>query len=161
MRADAGPLRGGRDGARETASEDTTTMVSGDNRLVAGPRLTRRGVTRLAAAALVAASMGTARPVAAQTAAPCSDQFTVLRAHTQDVAIEGGKADKERAGLLKLVDDAQALAEIGKTADAVTKLRNFTVKVDQLEAAGRISHESAAMLRADAAATIACLQGTT
>jgi hypothetical protein len=101
-----------------------------------------------------------ARPAAAQSATPCLDQFTVLRTHTEDVSITGGKVDKERAGLVKLVDDAQALASIGKTADAVTKLRNFTVKVDQLEAAGRLSTESAALLRTDAAATIACLQGT-
>jgi hypothetical protein len=101
-----------------------------------------------------------ARPAAAQSATPCLDPFTVLRTHTEDVSITGGKVDKERAGLVKLVDDAQALASIGKTADAVTKLRNFTVKVDQLEAAGRLSTESAALLRTDAAATIACLQGT-
>jgi hypothetical protein len=101
-----------------------------------------------------------ARPAAAQSATPCLDQFTVLRTHTEDVSITGGKVDKERAGLVKLIDDAQALAAIGKTADAVTKLRNFTVKVDQLEAAGRLSTESAALLRTDAAATIACLQGT-
>ena len=88
------------------------------------------------------------------------DQFTVLRTHTtEDVSITGGKVDKERAGLVKLIDDAQALAAIGKTADAVTKLQNFTVKVDQLEAAGRISAESAALLRTDAAVTSACLQG--
>jgi hypothetical protein len=100
-------------------------------------------------------------PTLAQSATPCLDQFTVLRTHTtEDVSITGGKVDKERAGLVKLVDDAQALASIGKTADAVTKLRNFTVKVDQLEAAGRLSTESAALLRTDAAATIACLQGT-
>ena len=101
-----------------------------------------------------------APPVAAQTAPSCSDQFAVLRADTQDVTITGGKVEKERAGLVKLVDDAQALASIGKTADAVNKLRNFTVKVDQLEAAGRLSAESAALLRGDAADTIACLQGT-
>ena len=101
-----------------------------------------------------------APPAAAQSATPCLDQFTVLRTHTEDVSITGGKVDKERAGLVKLVDDAQALASIGKTTDAVTKLRNFTVKVDQLEAAGRLSAESAALLRTDAAATITCLQGT-
>ena len=100
-------------------------------------------------------------PTQAQSATPCLDQFTVLREDTQDVSITGGKVDKERVGLMKLVDDAQALAAIGKPADAVTKLRNFTVKVDQLEAAGRLSTESAATLRADAATTIACLQGTT
>ena len=123
---------------------------------------TRRRVVALLAPLLIAVVTATAaRPVAAQTAASCSDQFAVLRADTQAVPIAGGKVDKERAGLLKLVDDAQALASIGKTADAVTKLRDFTVKVDQLEAAGRISGESAASLRADAAAAIACLQGTT
>jgi hypothetical protein len=40
----------------------------------------------------------------------------------------------------------------------VTKLRDYEVKVGQLEAAGRISAESAAQLRADAEAAIACLQ---
>ena len=71
------------------------------------------------------------------------------------------KIDKERAELLKLIDDAQALASIGKTSNAVTKLRNFTVKVDQPEAAGRISAESADLLRSDAQATIACLEDST
>jgi hypothetical protein len=99
-------------------------------------------------------------PTQAQSTTPCLDQFAVLREATRAVSITGGKAEKERAGLVKLIDDAQALAAIGKTADAVTKLRNFTVKVDQLEAAGRLSTESAALLRTDAAATIACLQGT-
>jgi len=40
----------------------------------------------------------------------------------------------------------------------VTKLRDYVVKVDQLEAAGRISAESAARLRADAEAAIVCVQ---
>ena len=71
------------------------------------------------------------------------------------------RIDKERAELLKLIDDAQALASIGKTSDAVKKLSDFTVKVDQLEAAGRISAESAGLLRSDAQATITCLQGST
>ena len=88
----------------------------------------------------------------------CKDQFTKLRTDTNTVAITGGKVDKERAGLLKLVDDAEALASIGKTSDAVKKLSDFTVKVDQLEAAGRISAESAVLLRSDVQATIDCLQ---
>jgi hypothetical protein len=68
------------------------------------------------------------------------------------------KIDKERAELLKLIDDAQALASIGKTSDAVTKLRNFTVKVDQPEAAGRTSAESADLLRSGAQATLPVLR---
>ena len=120
-------------------------------------------VALLAPLLIAVVTAETARPVAAQTAAPCSDKFQVLRADTQTVPIAGKddtKVTKERAGLLKLVGDAETLASIGKTADAVTKLRDFTVKVDQLEAAGRISAESAALLRADATATIACLQDT-
>jgi hypothetical protein len=101
-------------------------------------------------------------PTQAETTDICKDQFTVLRTDTQNVAITGKdavKVEKERAGLLKLVDDAQYLASIGKTSDAVKKLSDFTVKVDQLEAAGRISAEDAELLRSDAQATIACVQG--
>ena len=116
----------------------------------------------LALMLLAAVALSDAATTSAQTS-PCQDQFTVLRADTQpeSVSIAGVKSDKERAGLLKLIDDAQGLASIGKTSDAVTKLRNFTVKVDQLEAAGRISAEDADQLRAEAQATIACLQGST
>lgn len=99
-------------------------------------------------------------PSQAQTEGVCEVRFNQLRAHLAPEAlpVTGVKADKERAGLLKLVDDAQTLASIGKTSDAVKKLGDFTVKVDQLEAAGRISAESAAQLRSDAQATIGCLQ---
>jgi len=96
----------------------------------------------------------------AQTAGSCQDQFDMLQRDTQTLIITGGKVDKERAGLLKLVDDAQYLASIGKSSDAVKKLGDYTVKVDQLEAAGRISAESAGQLRSDAQATIVCLQGS-
>ena len=68
------------------------------------------------------------------------------------------KADNERAGLQKLVTDAEGLVLKGKTSDAVKKLSDFTVKVDQLEAAGRISADDANLLRRDAQATIGCLQ---
>jgi hypothetical protein len=44
--------------------------------------------------------------------------------------------------------------------ETTTKLRNLRVKVDQLEAAGRISEGSAAQLRGDTEATIACLQSS-
>ena len=96
----------------------------------------------------------------AQTEDVCEVQFNQLRAHLAPEAlpITGVKADKERVGLLKLVDDAQNLASIGKTSDAVKKLGDFTVKIDQLEAAGRISAESADQLRSDAQASTVCLQ---
>lgn len=101
-------------------------------------------------------------PSQAQTEGVCDpeDRFNVLREDLNpgSVTITGGKADKERTGLLKLVDDAKGLASIGKTSDAVKKLSDFTVKVDQLEAAGRISADDANLLRRDAQATIGCLQ---
>jgi hypothetical protein len=103
-------------------------------------------------------------PSQAQTTGVCEGQFNELRTHLIDpevLPITGRKSDTERAGLLKLVDDAEGLASIGKTSDAVKKLGDFTVKVDQLEAAGRISSDSAKELRSDAQATIACLQGST
>ena len=74
------------------------------------------------------------------------------------LAISAEISKNERDGLLKLVDDAKGLASIGKTSDAVKKLSDFTVKVDQLEAAGRISADDANLLRRDAQATIGCLQ---
>ena len=113
-------------------------------------------VPLIALAALAVASGPATGPATAATA--CQGQFDLLRTGTQAVVITGGKVDKERAGLLKLVEDAEALAAQGKISDAITKLRDFEVKVNQLEAAGRISAESAAQLRGDAEATIGCLQ---
>jgi hypothetical protein len=100
-------------------------------------------------------------PSQAQTTGTCQDRFTVLREdlNPKSVTITGGKVDNERAGLQKLVTDAEGLVLKGKTSDAVKKLSDFTVKVDQLEAAGRISTESAEQLRLDAQATISCLHG--
>ena len=97
-------------------------------------------------------------PSQAQTTGTCQDRFTVLQTNTGTVHITGGNVKKELAGLLKLVDDAKGLVLKGKTSDAVKKLSDFTVKVDQLEAAGRISADDANLLRRDAQATIGCLQ---
>jgi hypothetical protein len=113
----------------------------------------------LALVLLAAVAVASAATTGAQTN-PCRDQFTLLREDTRSVPITGGKVDKERAGLVRIVGDAEALAAGGKTSDAVTKLRNFTVKVDQLEAAGRISADGADTLRSDAQAAIACLEGS-
>jgi hypothetical protein len=116
------------------------------------------GVTLLLGLTLSALLMLMATaPSQAQTAGNCQAQFTELRADTESLTITGGKIEKERAGLLKLVDDAQALASIGKTSDAVKKLSDFTVKVDQLEAAGRISADSADILLAKTGAVIDCI----
>jgi hypothetical protein len=112
----------------------------------------------IALAAVALASGSATAPAAAATT--CQEQFAKLKADTQSVTITSGKVDKERVGLLKLIDDAEALAALGKNSDAITKLLDYEVKVDQLEAAGRVSTESAAQLRTDAGAAIACLQSS-
>jgi hypothetical protein len=98
-------------------------------------------------------------PSQAETTGVCEVQFNKLQddLDPESLPITGGKVDRERAGLVRLVNDAEDLASKSKTSDAVKKLSDFTVKVDQLEAAGRISAESAEELRSDAQATTACL----
>jgi hypothetical protein len=103
-------------------------------------------------------------PAQAETTGDCKDQFDKLRGDITSVSItvtgkkNSDKADKERAGLVNLVDDAETLSLNGKTSDAVKKLSDFTVKVDQLEAASRISAGDDDLLRSDAQETISCLQ---
>jgi hypothetical protein len=118
-------------------------------------------ITRLLAALagvlLLSAVVGGAPAASADTASVCGDQLTQLRSDVLAVPITSGKVDKERAGLVKLVDDAANLVEVGKTADAGVKLGDLQTKVDALAAAGRISAESAALLTADIAAATQCL----
>ena len=117
-------------------------------------------ITRVLAALAAAFLLATTALVAPTTAAAetaCTGELTALRSDVLSAPIEGGKVEKERAGLLEVVDDAAALAEVGKPADAVVKLTNLQLKVDQLAAAGRISAEAAALLTADIAATAGCL----
>jgi hypothetical protein len=111
----------------------------------------------LLAATIAATIAGTAPAATADTETACDEQLAVLRADVGSVAVTGGKADKERAGLVKLADDAAALVTVGKTADALAKLANLQTKVDQLAAAERISAESAARLSSDIGAATGCL----
>ncbi|MFE5671579.1 hypothetical protein ACFQ58_08215 [Agromyces sp. NPDC056523] len=96
----------------------------------------------------------------ADTVTACGEELSQLGSSVGSVTITGGKVDKERAGLVKLVDDASDLADAGKTADAVVKLGNLQVKVDDLAAADRISAESAALLTTETANATGCLSST-
>ena len=116
-----------------------------------------RLLSALAGILLVSAVVAGAPAANADTVATCGDQLTQLRSDVLVVPITSGKVDKERAGLVKLVDDATTLVNVGKTADAIVKLTNLQTKVDELAAAGRISPESAALLTADISSATACL----
>ena len=121
----------------------------------------RPGVVGTAALAafLVIAGGGAADADTLTTTVPCSGELLQLHGDVVAVPITGGKVDKERAGLVKLVEDTSALAEAGKTSDAIVKLTNLQTKVDDLASAERITAESAALLTTDTAAATTCLSG--
>jgi hypothetical protein len=111
----------------------------------------------LAVLLLATAASAAGAPTASATETTCGNQLTVLRSDVASVPITSGKVDKERAGLLKLADDATALVAAGKPADAMVKLANLQAKVDQLAVAARISTDSAALLTGDVDAATECL----
>ena len=116
-----------------------------------------RLLSALAGILLVSAVVAAAPAANADTVTTCGDQLTQLRSDVLAVPITSGKVDKERAGMVKLVEDATALVTVGKSADAIVKLTNLQTKVDDLAAAGRISGESAALLTADISSATECL----
>ena len=116
-----------------------------------------RLLSALAGILLMSAVVAGAPAANADTVTTCGDQLTQLHGDVLAVPITGGKVDKERAGMVKLVEDATALVTVGKTADAIVKLTNLQTKVDDLAAAGRISGESAALLTADISSATECL----
>lgn len=56
----------------------------------------------------------------------------------------------DRTGLLDKLDEASAQLDAGKPADAVQTLEDFTAKVHELAAAGRLSADDAGALIATA-----------
>jgi hypothetical protein len=103
------------------------------------------------------AVLGTA--AVAQTQSDCQAQIASLRTASSTVAISGKNADKDRAGLVNTLGAASAELTKGKNADAVKKLTDFKVKVQQLVEAGRISAGDATSLNSQADSAIACING--
>jgi hypothetical protein len=71
---------------------------------------------------------------------------------------------KEQEGLLKIATDAQNLLLIGKTGDALTKLYDYQVKLNNLAATlstskPKISTSDEQVLRAALNEAIACISG--
>src|SRR5688572_23472033 len=99
-----------------------------------------------AAAAPVAptASATSVTPVTSVTsvtvaASTCGAELTTVRSDIDSVQFSARQADRERAGLRKIVDDATALVSVGKSVDAIVKLQNLQTKIDDLAGADRIS----------------------
>ena len=138
-------------------------MIERDIRIDVGPRLTRRGVARLAAAALVATSMGTARltPAAAESVADCQAKIEALRSATAGATFTGQNATKDRTALLGKLDSALAKLAQGKFADAIQALTQFRDKVADLRDQGKINPDDASALIVRANDAIACVESLT
>ena len=119
----------------------------------------RAHTARLVLAASLAVLFLVALPGAASaaTVADCQAKIEQLRAQSATVAISGRNADRDRAGLLGKLDEASAKLATGKNADAVQKLDDFRVKVQQLEASGHVATGDAQPLIAGADDAIACI----
>lgn len=139
-------------------------MVDRDIRLAAGPRLTRRGVARLAAAALVATSLGTARlpdTAAQESVDGCQAKISILRTATERTTFSGQNAAKDQAGLVGKLESASTKLAQGKFGDAIQTLTQFRDKVATLQSQGKIALSDANALIAGANDAIACIQALT
>jgi hypothetical protein len=115
------------------------------------------------AAVLMLVALFVAAPLAhATTVTEVQAMLTSLRTKTETVIIAGKQADKDRATLLGKLNEASLKVDQAKFCDAVAKLNDFKVKVNQLIAAGKINQDPTAgttgqELLNDADATIAAL----
>ena len=115
------------------------------------------------AALLCALAIFVAAPLAhATTVTEVQAMIASLKTKTETVIITGKSADKDRAGLNGKLNEASLKVDQAKFCDAVAKLNDFKVKVNQLIVAGKINQDPALgttgqELLNDADATIAAL----
>lgn len=123
----------------------------------------KNSVKKSVFAALAAAVVMFAAVVAhATTVSECQAIIAGIKAKTATVAITGKSAEKDRTGLIVKLNEANLKLDQAKFCDAIQKLNDFKVKVNQLATAGRINQDANAgptgqELLADADAAIACV----
>jgi len=120
--------------------------------------MSRRHLRWLVAVAVAGAAVVLPSAASAETVADCQGKIAALRAQTQTVVIAGSQAEKNRAGLIGKLDQASAKLSEGKRADAIVKLADFKVRVQQLADSGAISPGDAQALLAGADDAIACIE---
>jgi hypothetical protein len=102
-----------------------------------------------------------ALPARAQTAVDCQLEFDALRTAIEDATFIGQKDEnglaKDQIGLLGKVDSAQTKRAQGKVNDAVKVLNAFSLKVETLQAQGKITTGAEALITA-ANNAIDCVQ---
>lgn len=120
------------------------------------------------AAALLIGLLG-AIPASAATTEDCLAQIDTLRAMvtaapvgtSTDGVPDGFTNLKDRTSLDGKLAQAQSKLAIGKYADAIVKLEDFSSRVSQLLAAGKINPDLAASLLLGADEAVACVQSIT
>jgi hypothetical protein len=117
----------------------------------------------LSAVAIVLSALLVAPAANASTVEECQALIASLRADTESVVLTGRQADKNRAGLLGKLDNASTSLSRVKLCDAIKKLNDFKVKINQLIASGSINTDSSAGvtgqdLLSGADQAIACIQ---
>ncbi|HVF56797.1 MAG TPA: hypothetical protein VM934_11645 [Pyrinomonadaceae bacterium] len=117
------------------------------------------------AAIIFAVAMLAAAPLAnATTVSEAQSMIASLKARTETVAISGKSAEtKDRPGLIGKLGEAALKVDQAKFCDAIQKLNDYKVKVNQLIAAGRINQDATLgttgqELLADADATITAVR---
>jgi hypothetical protein len=95
------------------------------------------------AAVLFALALFVAAPLAnATTVSEVQTMLASLKAKTTTVAITGKQAEsKDRPGMVGKLDEAALKVDQAKFCDAIQKLNDFKVKVNQLIAAGKINQD--------------------
>jgi hypothetical protein len=100
----------------------------------------------------------TASPAQAQTVdGECQAEINDLRTATQSATFTGQNAAKDQAGLIGKLNSASTKLNQGKFSDARANLVSFRAKVEDLDQQGKIDHEDAVALIADADEVIACI----
>lgn len=97
------------------------------------------------AAIFCALALFVAAPLAhATTITEVQAMIASLNTRTSTVAITGKAADKDRATLTGKLNEATIKLDRAKFCDAVVKINDFKVKINQLIAAGKINQDPAA-----------------
>ena len=112
-----------------------------------------RFIVTAAASILVSAAISNAT-----TISECQTDIANLKTDTEQAAITGRNAEKDRAGLIGKLDNAATALDKAKFCDATQKLNDFRTKVNLLVAAGAIDVTTGQQLLAGADAAIACIR---
>jgi hypothetical protein len=115
------------------------------------------GALALAIGALLL-SFPAAPSASATTVTECKALIDSLISETQAVTITGQNADKDRAGLLGKLSNAEIKLDQAKFSDAIQKLNDYIAKVEQLIAAGHISQTDGNTLISGANDAIQCIR---